>query len=88
MTNLSCPACGHTFAASASTPRTAPDPSVVHWFRVDPGWSGALSTDEVYGNYLRATDDPLVSRERFVADLAHLGIEEVLYAETTMLLRS
>lgn len=87
MTNLSCPACGHTFAAPASTP-TAPDPSVVRWFRGDPGWLGAMSTDEVYGDYLRASDDPPVSRERFVADLAYLGVEEVLDDETTMLLRS
>lgn len=52
-----------------------------------PGWIGEASTDEIYGNYLRATDETPVSRERFVADLAYLGIEEVLDDETHLLLR-
>jgi hypothetical protein len=87
MTNLNCPACGHTFTPDASAPLMAPAPSVVHWFRVDPGWLGAVSTDEVYASYLRATNDPPVSRERFVADLAYLGIEEELDDDTLMLVR-
>jgi len=86
MTTHTCPACGHPSTPPAS-PVTAPDPSVVHWFRADPGWLGALSTDEVYGTYLRATDDPPVSRRRFVEDLSYLGIEEVLDDETPVLVR-
>ena len=84
MTHLSCPDCGHT---STPAPSTTPDPSVVHWFRADPGWSGSLSTDETYGNYLRATDGPPVSRTRFVADPAFLGVEEVLDDDTSVLVR-
>ena len=87
MTTLTCPSCGHPFTSSASAPVTAPDPSVVRWFRGDPGWTGALSTDEVYGSYLRASDDPPVSRGRFVEDLAYLGIEEVLDDDTAVLVR-
>jgi hypothetical protein len=87
MPTQNCPACGHTFTDSGSGP-AAPHPSVVAWFRVDPGWSGEASTDETYGHYLRATEDAPVSRERFVADLAYLGVEEVLDDETPMLLRS
>ena len=87
MTNLSCPACGHLFTSPTPAAVTAPDPSVVRWFRVDPGWLGAVSTDELYGSYLRATDDIPVSRDRFVADLAYLGIEEVLDDDTSMLIR-
>ncbi len=87
MTNLRCPACGHTFTPSVPAPNRAPDPSVVHWFRGDPGWTGAVSTDEIYGNYLRATDDPPVSRGDFVAALAYFGIDEVLDDDTLMLVR-
>ena len=39
------------------------------------------------GNYLRAIDATPVSRERFVADLAYLGVEELLDDETLMLVR-
>lgn len=88
MTTHTCPACGHTSTLTASTPVTAPDPSVVQWFRVEPAWSGALSTDEVYGSYLRGSDDPPVSRARFVEDLGYLGVEEVLDDDTPMLVRA
>jgi hypothetical protein len=84
MSAINCPACGHSFSAPALA---EPDPSVVQWFRVDPGWLGEISTDEVYGNYLRATEGTPVSRERFVADLAYLGIDEVLDDDTRMLVR-
>ena len=47
---------------------------------------GEASTEEVYSTYLRATDGAPVSRRRFVADLAYLGVEQVL-DETFMLLR-
>ncbi len=60
----------------------------MRWFRSDPSWLGELSTDEVYGGYLRATTGPPVSRARFVADLAHLGVEEVLDDNTLMLIRT
>ena len=88
MPDASCPACGHTFTPPGSdAPDLAPDPSVVRWFRDDPGWLGELSTAEVYASYLRATDAPPVSRRRFVADLAHLGVEELLDDDTSMLVR-
>lgn len=87
MTSIDCPACGHTFNPTTPTPTTPPDPSVVHWFRSDFGWIGAVSTDETYGSYLRADDAPPVSREQFVADLAYLRIEEVLDDDTLMLVR-
>lgn len=89
MPDVSCPSCGHTFtpASPSSVVDGSPDPSVVRWFRLDPGWLGELSTDEVYGGYLRATTGTPVSRARFVADLAHLGVEEVLDDDTRMLVR-
>jgi len=86
MSSSTCPTCGHP--SSAAGPATAaPDPSVVRWFRGDPGWTGEASTGEVYADYLRATDGAPVSRRRFVVDLAHLGVEEVLDDDTPMLLR-
>ena len=88
MKALNCPACGHTFTPSEFGPADAPAPSVVEWFRVDPGWTGEAATDEIYGNYLRATDGTPVSRSSFVADLAYLGVEEVLDGETYVLQRS
>ncbi|MEZ0493243.1 hypothetical protein AB2L28_13455 [Kineococcus sp. TBRC 1896] len=81
-TSSTCPTCGHALAAEL---QPAPDVSVVRWFRDAPAWSGMLSTDEVYGQYLRATDDAPVSRRRFVSDLAYLGVEEVLDEETFVL---
>jgi hypothetical protein len=42
----------------------------------------------VYGGYVRATTETPVSRARFVADLAYLGIEEVLDDDTRMLVRA
>jgi hypothetical protein len=86
MPDITCPACGHDFEPAARA--TEPDPSVVRWFRTDPGWSGEASTDEIYGQYLRATDQTPVSRGRFVSDLAHLGVEEVLDDDTYLLIRS
>ena len=91
MPDVSCPSAAHTSTAdpsSASVVSGSPDPSVVRWFRLDPGWLGELSTDEVYRGYLRATTGAPVSRKRFVADLAHLGVEEVLDDDTLMLVRA
>jgi hypothetical protein len=96
MPYVSCPSCGHRFTPTepspASSPNPAspgqPDPSVLRWFRSDPSWLGELSTDEVYGGYVRATTETPVSRARFVADLAYLGIEEVLDDDTRMLVRA
>jgi hypothetical protein len=85
MKAINCPACGHTLTPAESG---APDPSVVEWFRIDPGWTGEAATDEIYGNYLRATDGTPVSRNSFVLDLAYLGVEEVLDGETYVLVRS
>jgi hypothetical protein len=86
MPDITCPACGHDFASPASA--ATPDPSVVSWFRSDPGWTGEVSTGEIYGQYLRATDQTPVSRDRFVADLAYLGVEEVLDDDTYLLVRT
>jgi len=87
MSSISCPACGHDFDPASRTAAGAPDPTVLRWFRVDPGWTGEVSTDEVYGSYLRATDQAPVSRGRFVADLAYLGVEQVLDDATSVLVR-
>ena len=87
MPAVSCPSCGHTFSPSASAASPSPDPSVVRWFRTDDSWTGEAATAEVYGTYLRATEGSPVSRERFVADLAHLGVEEVLDDATYVLVR-
>jgi hypothetical protein len=89
MSDVSCPACGHRFhpAPTDLGPASTPDPGVVRWFRTSPGWTGEASTDEVYVSYLRATDGTPVSRARFVADLGHLGIDEVLDDETYLLQR-
>lgn len=95
MPDVSCPSCGHHFTptedATVAPPNPStgsPDPSVVRWFRSDPSWLGELSTDEVYGGYLRAVSGTPVSRARFVADLAYLGVEEVLDDDTPMLVRA
>lgn len=96
MPDVNCPSCGHRFTptepASASLPNPSspshPDPSVVRWFRSDPSWLGELATDEVYGGYLRATTGTPVSRARFVADLAYLGVDEVLDDDTPVLIRT
>jgi hypothetical protein len=82
MTPPTCPHCGHVLAPTAEA---TPDVSVVQWFRSAPAWSGMLSTDEVYGQYLRATDETPVSRRRFVSDLGYLGIDEVLDDEVSVL---
>jgi len=87
MTTLNCPSCGHTVTPASSGTGTAPDPSVVHWYRADTGWIGEAFTAEIYGNYLRATDGTPASRERFVADLAYLGVDQVLDDETYLLVR-
>lgn len=90
MSDATCPSCGHTFSPSAPdrAEHGAPDLSVVRWYRTDTSWLGELSVDEVYAGYLRATDGVPVSRRRFVADLAYLGVEEVLDDDTRMLVRS
>jgi len=96
MPDVTCPSCGHHFTPAEPSTLTSPnpsstgypDPSVVRWFRSDPSWLGELSTDEVYGGYLRATTGTPVSRARFVVDLAYLGVEEVLDEDTAMLVRA
>ncbi|SEP66966.1 hypothetical protein [Microlunatus flavus] len=96
MPDVTCPSCGHHLtpdepsSTASANPSSAghPDPSVVRWFRSDPSWLGELSTDEVYGGYLRATTGRPVSRARFVADLAHLGVEKVLDDDTPVLVRA
>ncbi|GAB3469915.1 hypothetical protein GCM10027519_42830 [Kineococcus endophyticus] len=82
MTHTPCPTCGLVPATQAET---APDITVVQWFKSAPAWSGQMSTDEVYGQYLRDSNEAPVSRRRFVSDLAFLGIEEVLDDEVYML---
>jgi hypothetical protein len=46
-----------------------------------------MATDEIYAGYLKACGDAPVSRRRFVADLAYLGVDEVLDDDTHMLVR-
>ena len=64
-----------------------PDPTVVRWLREAVAWSGAMATEEMYVDYLSSCGDAPVSRRRFVADLAYLGIPEVLDDDTHMLVR-
>jgi hypothetical protein len=86
MPETTCPRCGHHFTP-AHDDDVRPDLTVVRWLR-DAAWSGEMSTEEVYADYLRACgDDAPVSRRRFVADLAYLGVPEVLDGETHVLVR-
>jgi len=48
---------------------------------------GESSTEEIYSAYLRATELTPVSRQRVVADLAYLGVDQVLDDETYLLVR-
>jgi hypothetical protein len=88
MSETSCPTCGQTLQATAPDVPTTPDPSVLDWFRAGPRWIGETSTDEIYTSYLRAVEGVPVSRRRFVADLAYLGVEEVLDDATHLLIRT
>ncbi|WDF35104.1 hypothetical protein PTW37_16510 (plasmid) [Arthrobacter agilis] len=58
-----------------------------HWFTSDNSSSGPISTTEAYTAYLRSIDGPPVSRQRFVADLAYFGVEEVNDDGEAVLLR-
>lgn len=87
MDQIHCPACGHPFSFDAAS-TAPPDPTVVDWFRTDTGWGEAVSTEEAYQSYLRAINTAPVSRARFVADLAYLGVEQVLDDDTQMLIRT
>lgn len=88
MLPVTCPSCGHAFVTSPqATTETSPDASVVQWFRTETAWLGEMSTAEVYESYLGASDQPPVSRARFVADLAYLGVDELMDDETFVLLR-
>ena len=86
MSVITCPQCGHHFP-SPREDETNPDPTVVRWLREAVAWSGEMATEEIYNDYLRACGDAPVSRRRFVADLAYLGIDEVLDGDTHMLIR-
>ena len=86
MSDITCPRCGHHFA-SPSQDETPPDPTVVRWLRNAAAWSGEMATEEMYVDYLGSCGDAPVSRRRFVADLAYLGIHEVLDGDTPMLVR-
>ena len=89
MSEITCPRCGHHFVPSSGEEDRAsrPDPSVVGWLRGGAVWSCELATDEAYGDYLSSCGDAPVSRRRFVADLAFLGVPEVLDDGTPMLVR-
>jgi hypothetical protein len=87
MPTTTCPACNHTFEPANGESESTPDPSVRHWFTTDNSSSGPISTTEAYTAYLHSIDGPPVSRTRFVADLAYLGIEEVDDDGEAMLLR-
>ncbi len=86
MSEVSCPRCGQRFVAPHDKDNV-PDPSVVNWLHQAVAWSGELATEEVYIDYLKHSGGAPVSRSRFVADLAYLGIPEVLDDETHMLVR-
>jgi hypothetical protein len=79
MSDTSCPTCGQTLTRSAATSEG---------FRTGAGWTGEAATDEIYTSYLRSAGEAPVSRRRFVADLAYLGVEEVLDDETHLLVRT
>jgi hypothetical protein len=84
MSDVNCPNCGDEISAAESH---RPDATVVRWLAEEAVWSGEAPTDEMYGDYLRSCVDDPVSRRRFVADLAYLGIHEVLDGDTRMLMR-
>lgn len=87
MPTTTCPACNHTFDPANVESESTSDPSVQHWFTSDNSSSGPISTTEAYTAYLRSIDGPPVSRKRFVADLAYLGVEEVNDDGEAVLLR-
>ncbi|GIM96305.1 hypothetical protein [Paractinoplanes toevensis] len=86
MSDTTCPRCGHHFTPPSKN-EIRPDPTVVRWLQEAVAWSGAMATEEMYVDYLSSCGDAPVSRRRFVADLAYLGIPEVLDDDTHMLVR-
>jgi len=86
MSDTTCPRCGHRFMPPPDD-EIRPDPTVVRWLRDAVAWSGEMATEEVYVDYLSSCGDAPVSRRRFVADLAYLGIPEALDDGTQMLVR-
>lgn len=87
MSTTVCPACSHAFDPATTGGAGVPELSVVRWFAAEESGLGDISTAEAYARYLRSTDEVPASRARFVADLAHLGVEEVLDDDTHMLIR-
>jgi hypothetical protein len=71
---LECPQCHHTFDADTVRPV---DPSVVRWLTEELTWSGQEPTERMYSDYLYSAGETPVSRQRFVQDLAYLGVPEI-----------
>jgi hypothetical protein len=71
---VECPQCHHTFDSGEVRPV---DPGVVRWLTEELTWSGQEPTERMYASYLYSAGDMPVSRQRFVQDLAHLGVPEI-----------
>ncbi|GAA0796984.1 hypothetical protein [Spirilliplanes yamanashiensis] len=54
-----------------------PDPTVVTWLREGLIWEGEEPAATLYAEYLSWVTGRPVSRERFIADLAYLGVRDV-----------
>lgn len=80
---VECPQCHHTFEPGAVRPV---DPGVVRWLTEELTWSGQEPTERMYSDYLYSAGDTPVSRQRFVQDLAYLGVPEIRDADGTCLL--
>ncbi|MDV9171911.1 hypothetical protein R6V09_17515 [Streptomyces sp. W16] len=62
------------------------DPGVIRWLTEELTWSGQEPTERMYSDYLYSAGDIPVSRQRFVQDLAYLGVPEIRNANGTCFL--
>ena len=80
---VACPQCHHIFDSGEVRPV---DPGVVRRLTEELTWSGQEPTermysDYLYSDYLYSAGDMPVSRQRFVQDLAYLGVPEIRDAD-------
>lgn len=70
----------HTCAFDSGEVRPV-DPGVVRRLTEELTWSGQEPTERMYSDYLYSAGDMPVSRQRFVQDLAYLGVPEIRDAD-------
>ena len=75
-----CPQCRHTFDPTGGDASLPVDESVRVWMTEQP-WQEPEPTRALYATYLVEFQDRAVSRDRFVAQLEHLGVVEVTGAD-------